>query len=109
MPLVGATVITKKAWEKISPDKREGLLAASAEAGRQMQARSRTESNEAVEAMKKRGLQVHAVSPELENEWRQFAEGIYPKMRGTMVPAEMFDEVRRLAREYRAGNERNQP
>ena len=109
VPLVGATVITKKAWEKISPDKREGLLTASAEAGRQMQARSRTESNEAVEAMKKRGLQVHAVSPELENEWRQFAEGIYPKMRGTIVPAEMFDEVRRLVREYRTGNEKNQP
>ncbi|HEX9222948.1 MAG TPA: TRAP transporter substrate-binding protein DctP [Candidatus Acidoferrales bacterium] len=102
VPLVGATVMTRKAWEKIPADKREALLKASAEAGKQMQARSRAESSEALEAMEKRGLQVHAVPPELENEWRQFAEGIYPKMRGTMVPADMFDEVRRLVAEYRA-------
>ncbi|HET8925298.1 MAG TPA: TRAP transporter substrate-binding protein DctP [Candidatus Acidoferrum sp.] len=100
--LVGATVVTKKAWEKIPVEKRAELLKASAEAGRQMQARSRIEANEAVEAMKKRGLQVQELSPEIEEEWRQFAEGVYPKMRGTMVPADTFDEVRRLVSEYRA-------
>lgn len=109
VPLVGATVMTRKAWEKIPPDKREALLKVSVEAGKQMQARSRTESTEALEAMKKRGLQVHAVSPELENEWRRFAEGIYPKMRGTMVPADMFDEVRRCLSEYRASEGIKQP
>ncbi len=109
VPLVGATVITKKAWEAIPSDKREAMRKASTEAGKQMQARSRTESDEAIEAMKKRGLRVHSVSPELENEWRQFAEGIYPKMRGTMVPADMFDEVRRLVAEYRATERKAQP
>src|SRR6516164_9619553 len=109
VPLVGATVMTKKTWERISPDKREELLKASSEAGRQMQSRSRIESNEAVEAMKRRGLHVHAVSPELESEWRHFAEGIYPKMRGTMVPADMFDDVRRLVSEYRAAGGAKQP
>jgi len=103
VPLVGATVITKKAWEKIPADQRDKLLKASADAGKQMQARSRIESDEAVTAMKKRGLQVHPVSQQLENEWRQFSEAIYPKIRGSMVPAEMFDEVRRLVGEYRAG------
>jgi len=29
------------------------------------------------------------------------AEGIYPKIRGGMVPADEFDEVERLLREYR--------
>jgi len=103
VPLVGATVMTKKAWEKIPADQRDQFLKTSANAGKQMQARSRVESDEAVTAMKKRGLQAHAVSPQLENEWRQFSEAIYPKIRGTMVPAEMFDEVRRLVGEYRAG------
>ena len=67
-----------------------------------MQEHSRTEAREALEAMKKRGLTVHEVTPELEKEWRQFAEGVYPQMRGTMVPAEIFDEVRQLVSEYRA-------
>jgi TRAP-type C4-dicarboxylate transport system substrate-binding protein len=102
VPLVGATVITKKAWDEMPAEKREALQKAAADAGAEMQTKGRAESNEAVEAMKKRGLQVHAVSPELENEWRQALEAIYPKIRGTMVPADTFDEVRRLVAEYRA-------
>lgn len=105
VPLVGATVITKKAWSAIQPATRDSLRKAAAEAGRQMQARSRQESQEAVAAMKKRGLQVHPASPELEAEWRRFAEGVYPKIRGTMVPADMFDEVLRRVADFRASPE----
>jgi hypothetical protein len=56
--------------------------------------------------MKKRGLTVHSVPPELEQEWRKFAEEFYPKIRGSMVPAEMFDEVRRLLAERRNSGSR---
>jgi TRAP-type transport system periplasmic protein len=102
VPLVGATVITKKAWDEIPADKREPLLKAASEAGAQMQTKSRAESKEAVGAMKMRGLQVHPLTSELENEWRQFLEASYPKIRGTIVPADVFDEVRGLLAEYRA-------
>jgi TRAP-type C4-dicarboxylate transport system substrate-binding protein len=102
VPLVGATVITKKVWDEIPADKRESLLKAASDAGVQMQAKSRAESKEAVEAMKKRGLQVHPLTSELENEWRQFLEASYPKIRGTIVPADTFDEVRGVLAEYRA-------
>ena len=101
VPLVGATVITKRAWDALPPPWREALAQAAAEAGRKIQARSREESNESVEAMKKRGLQVHAISPALEAEWRRVAEEFYPKIRGAIVPAEMFDEVQRLLAGYR--------
>jgi len=36
-------------------------------------------NQQAVDAMKKRGLQVHPVNAEEEAEWRRFSEGIYPK------------------------------
>jgi hypothetical protein len=42
------------------------------------------------------------VSPEVEAEWRRTAEEFYPAIRGRLVPAEFFDEVRRLLAEYRA-------
>jgi TRAP-type C4-dicarboxylate transport system substrate-binding protein len=77
------------------------MLAAAAEAGRQIQARSRQESDQAVEAMKARGLTVHGVPPEAEAEWRRLAESAYPQVRGKMVPADMFDEVVRLLKEHR--------
>jgi TRAP-type C4-dicarboxylate transport system substrate-binding protein len=102
VPLVGATVITKKAWDDVPAGEREALLKVASDAGVQMQARGRAESKEAVEAMKKRGLQVHPLSPELENEWRRFLEASYPKIRGTMVPADVFDEVQGLLAGYRA-------
>ena len=101
-PLVGGTVITKKAWDSIPSDLRPALLRAAAEAGEQITARNRAESDEAVEAMKKRGLKVQAVSLQLEAEWRQFVEVAYPKIRGGLVPAEMFDKVQRLLQDYRA-------
>jgi len=102
VPLVGATVITKKAWDSIPADWQGAFKGSAARAGQQIQSRSRQESDEAVAAMKKRGLQVHAVSPELDAEWRQFAEGVYPMVRVALVPAEMFDQVTRLIAEYRS-------
>ena len=108
VPLVGATVITKKAWDSLPADWRVAFKSAAARAGQQMQSRSRQESDQAVAAMKKRGLQVHGVSPELDAEWRRFAEGVYPMLRGNMVPAEMFDEVTRLIAEYRSKEARGQ-
>lgn len=108
VPLVGATIITKKAWDAIPGVTQEALLRAAAEAGRKIQARNREESNEAVEAMRKRGLRVHALSPQDEAEWRRFAAETYPKVRGRMVPAEMFDEVEHLLLEYRSSQGKGQ-
>ncbi len=105
-PLIGATVITKKAWDVLPPEARDVMRSAAAEAGRQIQARSREESNESVAAMQKRGLQVHTMTPLAETEWRKFAESIYPRIRGKMVPADMFDEVQRLLAEYRAARDK---
>ena len=51
--------------------------------------------------MTKRGLKVGRMTPETEAEWRALFEGLYPKIRGTLVPTDMFDEVQRLLREYR--------
>lgn len=101
VPLVGATVITKKAWDAIPQQDHEAFRQAALEAGKQMQARGRQESLEAIEAMKKRGLQVQTVSPALMDEWERFCEAVYPRMRGSMVPADMFDEVLRLLKQYR--------
>ena len=101
-PLVGACVIRKSAWEKIPATTRAALLPAAAKAGADIQASSRKEGDEAVEAMKKRGLIVHDVTPEVEAQFRVVAEKLYPDFRGRIVPADIFDEVVRLVREGRA-------
>src|SRR2546425_6423302 len=81
-PLVGATVITKKAWDSIPAEARDAMLKVAKEAGAQIKAKSRAESNESVATMKKNGLKVQLATPEIEAEWRKLAEEFYPKIRG---------------------------
>ena len=97
----GRTVITKKAWDALPEAQRPAMLKAAAEAGVQIKQKSRQESDEAVEAMKKRGLKVQSLSPELLTVWQNFAAEVYPHIRGTVVSADMFDEVQKLVKEYR--------
>lgn len=106
VPLVGATVITSKAWESVPAASREAVKKAAEEAGSQLRARGRQEAVESVQTMTKRGLKHQAVSPEVEAEWRRLAEDAYPKIRGGMVPADMFDKVRGLLADFRAGRGR---
>jgi TRAP-type C4-dicarboxylate transport system substrate-binding protein len=100
-PLMGATVITKKAWDSIPEKSRAAMLAAAAETGKQIRDRSHAEGDEAVEAMKKRGLKVTTLNPEQVDAWNKFAESVYPKIRGKVVPADIFDDVQRILAEYR--------
>lgn len=105
-PLVGALVVTERAWNKIPAGLRDDLSEAAAEAGREIKAAGRSEGTAAVKAMRNKwGLRVQEVSPELERRWREAAEKVYPTIRGKIVPAEIFDEVQRLLREYRASAE----
>ena len=101
-PLVGAVVITRKAWDGMSPAGRAALRTASDTMGIELRALSRRQHHEAVVAMTDRGLQVQTLSPEVAAEWRRTAEELYPLIRGKLVPAELFDEVQGLLREYRA-------
>ena len=101
-PLVGALVVRKENWEKILEATRAKLLESAAIAGREIKATGRREMTESVVAMEKRGLKVAPVPPEIEVEWRSISEAVYPKIRGKLVPADIFDETMRLLAEYRA-------
>ncbi len=102
-PIVGALVVTRKAWDDMDPNVQQAVRAASDKAGAQIRTKARLEVEEAVDAMKKRGLTVHKPNAEQMKEWNDFATKIYPRIRGTMVPAETFDEVMAHLSAYRAG------
>ncbi|WP_371325150.1 TRAP transporter substrate-binding protein DctP [Dechloromonas sp. ZY10] len=102
-PIVGALVITKKAWDESSPEAQAALRSAGAKAGMQMRAKARQEVDEAVAAMKKRGLTVNTPNPAQMQEWQALAEKLYPRIRGKMVPAETFDEVMGHLKDFRSG------
>jgi len=101
-PIVGAFIVTKKTWDSMSPESQAALKMASDKAGVVIRAQARKEVDEAVDAMKKRGLQVNKPNAEQLKEWRALSEALYPRIRGKMVPAETFDEVFAHLKTYRA-------
>ena len=102
-PIVGALVVTRKAWDDMSPAVQQAVRTASDKAGAQIRTKARQEVEEAVDAMKKRGLTVHKPNADQMKEWNELAEKLYPRIRGTMVPAETFDEVMAHIKAFRAG------
>ncbi|WP_305604426.1 TRAP transporter substrate-binding protein DctP [Rhodoferax sp.] len=102
-PIVGALVVTKKTWDEMTPEVRDAVRATSEKAGVQIRAKARQEVDEAVDAMKKRGLTVNKPNAEQMREWNDLAEKLYPRIRGSMVPAETFDEVFAHLKAFRAG------
>lgn len=105
-PLVGATVVSRRVWESIPASQRSEMLNAARDAGGALRGGIRKMSDDAVATMQKRRLQVvHVDGPALEA-WRRETESVYPRLRGAMVPADLFDEVRRLRDEYRARSTR---
>jgi TRAP-type C4-dicarboxylate transport system substrate-binding protein len=101
VPIVGAVVMNAKTWDALSPAGRAAMTKAAAEAGETLRAQRGTRDEEIVSAMEQRGLKVLTMTPEAERAWRSLAQASWPRVRGTMVPADMFDRVESLLAEYR--------
>jgi len=101
-PLVGALVVSKRAWDRLPAARRSRLEAAARVAGEEIRAAGRRESELAVKAMQKRGLTVHEPTAADIADWEKFAEQMYPEIRGKIVDAKLFDAILAAVREYRA-------
>lgn len=101
-PLIGGFVIRKAVWDKIPAEAKADLLAAAEEARKTNQANGRAEADKSVQAMKDKGLTVHTLTPEMEADWRKASEWYYPRIRGKLIPEDIFSEVERLLTEFRA-------
>ena len=102
-PIVGAAVVRTDVWEKIPADLRTKLKAAAEATGAKLRARGRAESEEAVKAMQDHGLQLHPLSPEAAAEWEEIGVQLRPKVRGAIVPEDIFDAVQLHLKNFRAG------
>ena len=97
-PIVGANVITKKAWNAIPEADRVKLAAAAEGVEKRLQADIPKQDAAAVAEMTKRGLTVtKATGPE----WRTQIDGLAKTMRGEMVPPEIFDAALKARNEFR--------
>ena len=98
-PLVGATLVDRRTWEQIPAAIRPELVRIAREVGAEIQVEIQRLEEDAIEAMKARGLTVVQPTPELVKAWRDLFESAYPRLRGSVIPADWFDEALRVVRE----------
>jgi TRAP-type transport system periplasmic protein len=96
-PIIGANVITLKAWNAIPESDRPKLLEAAADVEKRLQIDVPKQDVEAVATMMKQGLTVTKAGPE----WPTQIESLAKTMRGEMVPADIFDLASKARDEYR--------
>jgi TRAP-type C4-dicarboxylate transport system substrate-binding protein len=97
-PLVGATIVDRRAWERIPEELRPELIRIARVAERRLQTEITRLEDWAIAEMEERGLQIIEPSDALVQEWRSFFESHYPKIRGPLIPPDWFDEALRLGR-----------
>jgi TRAP-type C4-dicarboxylate transport system substrate-binding protein len=89
--ILGATIVRKDVWEKIEPALREQLAGVARELGHKVDVEVARLNADAITAMKKQGLTAVPVDPA---PWRAAAEKSWPVVRGGVVPADFFDQVK---------------
>jgi TRAP-type C4-dicarboxylate transport system substrate-binding protein len=99
--LVGATIITKDVWDTIPAPVQKEMMQSARIAGVALRDEIRKSEASSIPLMQQFGLNVVHADAQAVAEWRQLSEGIWPKLRGPVVPADLFDEVKRLRDDYR--------
>jgi TRAP-type C4-dicarboxylate transport system substrate-binding protein len=101
-PLVGATVVQKRVWQRIGEADRAGLLAAAAELGEKLEHEVPGQDEESVAEMTKRGLQLVRIDAEQLARFRAAAEEFAERVRGDRLPPEILQLAQEARAAYRA-------
>ena len=102
VPIVGATVFSKKRFDALEPHVRQAVLAAARAGEDKLRAHRGAQDAESIRAMQERGLTVQTMTPDIEQAWREIAQAAWLQLRGQRVPADTFDAVRASIEAYRA-------
>ena len=102
-PVLGATVITQRAWRGISEADRAAMLDSAKQLERRLLTAVPEQDGDAVEQMRARALtvvEVDASGPA----WQVLASSFAESMRGTMVPPDILDMATRARDAFRASH-----
>jgi len=92
-PLLGGIVMTNNAWNKISAEDRVKLMDAAKAFEKRMNTEAPGLDSSSVKTMATRGLTVTTLDAKALAEFRTAAEKLVSSSRGTMVPADIFDQA----------------
>jgi TRAP-type C4-dicarboxylate transport system substrate-binding protein len=86
-------VVTNNAWNKISNEDRAKLVESAKAFEKRMNAEAPAQDASSVKTMQSRGLTVMTLDPKARAEFDAAAARLLTSARGSMVPAEIFDQA----------------
>ncbi len=106
IPMMGAIVLTKRAWNRISEADREVLFQGGERAENRIFDTIPTLEQTAIRLMGSQGLEVvPIVGTEVEDDWKRIARDFAEDMRGRTVPEAVFDRATAVRDAYRKQQE----
>lgn len=99
----GAVVVSKKAFDKLSPEDQKTLLRLGAQYMKKLNDLSRKENTEALDSLQKQGLVLSAkASPAQQREYEKLGEQARRDLVGVLYPQSLLDDVERALATFRA-------
>ena len=92
-PLFGALVVTNSAWNKISAEDKAVVAAAAKSTEKRLLGEAVQLDASSIAAMKTRGLTVNTPDAKALATFRSEADRLVATIRGTLVPADIYDAV----------------
>src|SRR5688500_17081589 len=100
-PLYGALVITNEAWNKLSAADKQVVATAAKNADKRLLGEAPKRDADSIATMKTRGLTVNTPDAKTSASFRDEADRLVATMRGTLVPADVYDAAVRERDAYR--------
>ena len=99
---LATTVVKKKQWDKIEQELKKKLIEIAHSETEKTLNEVRELDTKAINVMKKHGLEIFKPDEKNVHEWIYPVEKVYPQIRGSLIPAEIFDRAMELKDEYRS-------
>src|SRR5262249_56251691 len=90
-PLTGALLVSQASWNRVSAEDRGKMTAAAQALETRVRAEAPAQDAESVKVMSSRGLQVTTLDAKALAEFRAAASQLVATLRGSMVPADIYD------------------
>jgi TRAP-type C4-dicarboxylate transport system substrate-binding protein len=105
-PLVGATVLTKRAWNRLAPEVQKKIRSSARKTEKRLNAEIPDQDKRAVEQMSQRGLTVTEVDPATEAVWRREAEIFIDYKREHLDAKDILEHALREREAFRSQQEK---
>ena len=106
IPMMGAVVVTKRAWNRVSEADREVLIEGGQRAEKRIFETIPNIEQATIKLMAGQGLEVvPIVGTEVEDDWKRIAKSFADDMRGKVVPETVFDRATAVRDAYREQQE----